>query len=400
MPRLAKVKVLQVIRPAAGGMKEHVKSLLRNLDSESYELAVAGPVEKDLAELADKHGITVFLLNIRGELAPFADLVAAVKLAMIISKLQPAIVHAHGSKAGLLARLACLLAHPKKLLFPISVQPAVLITLHNLVYTGSVVGFKQRLLKGVERLLDPVAGQFIAVSESLRLEVLEYQRMRADKVVTIYNGLDIEAFTNPEPKVRQKLGVGESTLLIGTVARLAPQKGVEYFIRMAEILALRHPDIAFVIVGDGPLRKQLEELKCGLPGKPRILFTGFVAPVKDYLAAMDIFVLPSLSEGLGISVLEALACKKPVVATQVGGIPEIIQSQVNGLLVPPKDEQALADGVDWLLEHREQAQQMAKTGYVSVETKFALKNMIRVTERVYQQILQVEPGGEFIWQPK
>lgn len=401
MPRPAKLKVLQVIRPAAGGMKEHVKSLLLNLDRESYEVAVVGPVEQDIVKLAATSEIAVFPLNIRGEVAPCSDLAAVVKLARIILRVQPAIVHAHGSKAGLLARLACLLAYPHKLLFPNRIQPAVLITLHNLVYTGSVTGFKQRLLKGAERLLAPLARKFIAVSESLRLEALEYQGLDADRIVTIYNGLDIQTFRKPERKVqRQKLGLEENSLLIGTVARLAPQKGLEYFVRMAAILCQVHKDITFIVVGDGPLRRQLEELTTRLPGNPKIHFIGFVPQVKDYLAAMDIFVLPSLSEGLGISVLEALACGKPVVATQVGGIPEIIQSQVNGLLVPPKDEQALADGVEWMLKHWERAQLMAQAGYTSVKTKFALEPMIKATEKVYQEALQVEPGGEFIWQPK
>lgn len=403
MSRSAKIKVLQVIRPAAGGMREHLKSLLLNLDRERYELSLAGPVDELIESLAHKFGITVFRLNLRGELAPLDDLKAALKLGSILRQIRPDIVHAHGSKAGLLVRLACLLFQPHRILFPRLPKPEIVITLHNLVYTGSVTGPKMQILQAAERLMSPLVRQFIAVSRTLREEILAYQGVNPEGVVTIYNGLDLHNFCGTDqqsPDLRSQLGLGRNSVLIGTVARLAPQKGVEYFVRMASLLASKGRDLAFLVVGDGPLRMELQELAETLPGEPRIHFVGSVSQIQPYLAAMDIFVLASISEGLGISVLEAMAMQKPVVATRVGGIPEIVESHVNGLLVPPCDAESLAAGVDWLLDHRDQAAELAKAGYHTVKTKFTLETMIKDTEKIYEQILQDAPGGELDWQPR
>ncbi|HEX3031747.1 MAG TPA: glycosyltransferase family 4 protein, partial [Bacillota bacterium] len=281
--------------------------------------------------------------------------------------------------------------------------PHVLITLHNMVYTGSLSGNKLRFMRFLEVLTAPFVQQFIAVSRSLQDEILQYQSVEPERVITIYNGLDLQKFCNSCHRgvdLRDQLGLTGNSLLIGTVARLATQKGVEYFVRMASILAVKNPELTFAVVGDGPLRGELEELAASLPGKPRVHFIGAVSQVQSYLKAMDIFVLPSVSEGFGISVLEAMAMRRPVVATEAGGIPEIIRHEGNGLLVPPGDAMALARGVTWLMEHRSGAAELAEAGYHTVESRFTLEAMIKEIELVYEQSLQTAVGGEFHWQPR
>ncbi|HEX3030628.1 MAG TPA: glycosyltransferase, partial [Bacillota bacterium] len=164
MSRSAKVRVLQVIRPAAGGMKQHLKDLLLNLNRDRYELSLTGPIDNELQSLATELGIGVFPLDIHAELTPFNDLKTVFKLQSILRHIRPELVHAHGSKAGLLVRLAILLSQPYRLVLPPRSGPHVLITLHNMVYTGSLSGNKLRFMRFLEVLTAPFVQQFIAVS--------------------------------------------------------------------------------------------------------------------------------------------------------------------------------------------------------------------------------------------
>ncbi len=376
---LSKIKVLQVVRPATGGMKEHVLALLKNLNRKDFELGLACPGDSQVGAVARELGIRVFPVDISGEITPWHDGQGTVRLAGIIRRWGVQVVHAHGAKAGLLARLSCLLVRKR---------PATVVTAHNFVYTGSVRGWKQKLLLGAEKRLLPLTDQFIAVSQGLRQEILNSQGIAPEKVMTIYNGLDLELFSEASDReqVRARLGLEPHRPVVGTVARFAPQKGLQYFIDMVACLEKQLPGIQYLVVGDGPLREKIESLAKSRGVREKITFTGFIADIPPILKAMDVFVLPSLSEGLGISVLEALACRRPIVATAVGGIPEIIANGENGLLVPPGSGSYLADGVAGLLNNPQLAQTLASRGFQQLEEKFSLQKMLKATEAIYHKV--------------
>lgn len=376
---MAKLKVLQVVRPASGGMKEHVIALLKNLNREEFDLALACPGNSQLGAAARDLGFPVFPVEISGEITPWFDGVETVKLAAIIRRWGTQVVHAHGAKAGLLARLSCLMLRKR---------PATVVTAHNFVYSGSVKGWKQKLFLGAEKCLVPLTDGFIAVSRGLRQEILDSQGIAPEKVRTIYNGLDQELYS-PEQcqeEAKTRLGMDPCRPVVGTVVRFAPQKGLSYFIEMVSCLEKQQLGIQYLIVGDGPLRGKIESQAKSLGVWEKITFTGFLTDIPMVLRAMDIFVLPSLSEGLGISVLEALASKRPVVATAVGGIPEIIAHGENGLLVMPGSGSLLAEKVISLLNNPQLAQALANRGFQQISEKFSLLGMIKATEAVYRDV--------------
>ncbi|HAU32610.1 MAG: Glycosyl transferase group 1 [Desulfotomaculum sp. 46_296] len=369
-------RILHLIRPAAGGMKNHLLSLLRHCDREMFDpiLACPGYMARDLAS----SDFRVIELPIRGELSPLSDLRVVRQLISILKDERITILHAHSSKAGLVGRVAAKLAG----------TPLVLLTAHNSIFYEEWPFWKKSLFAFAERLLNGYTDRLITVSEALRNELIKRERLDQDKVVTIQNGIETEVF---ETQVRRcftlrNLDLPLSEQVVGMVARLASQKGVTYFLKAAAMLAMDYK-VNFVIIGDGPLHRQLEEEALSLGIKDRVVFAGERHDIPYLLPAFDVFVLSSLTEGLPLTILEALAAGCPVVATRVGGIPEIIRDNVNGLLVEPADPAGLAIAVASLLSDPKKAADMGQAGKALVKEKFTAVVMVRKVEDEYRNLL-------------
>lgn len=383
---LAKIKVLLVVRPAVGGMKEHVLALINNLDREKFCIAIACSHNSALEQAALAWGLEVFPVEVSAAVSPYKDGQAVYQLAKVLKGWSPDIVHPHGSKAALVARLACSM---------FSKPFAVVVTAHNFVYSGSVRGWKQKALLCIEKYLDKKTNLYITVSQRLREDLIHRLNLEPTKVVTIYNGLDLDKF-NPtlareksrveKGQVRAQFGLSSEKPVVGTIARFAPQKGIAYFIEMVAKLNQTLPHVQYLIIGDGPLRPDLERQAIKLGVREKIIFAGYREDIPSLLRAMDVFVLPTLSEGLGISVLEAQACLVPVVATMVGGIPEIITHGVTGILVPPRDGRSLALGVQQLLNDSQFSKDLANNGAKQIIEKFSLQQMLEDTATNYDRV--------------
>ncbi|AVX20450.1 Glycosyltransferase involved in cell wall bisynthesis [Carboxydocella sporoproducens DSM 16521] len=366
-------RILYVVRPVAGGMAEHIRSLIQGLDTK-WEIVLAGPPQLKI----EGKTITYLPLKISASLNPWADWPAVYQLRRYLQEKKFDLIHAHGAKAGLISRLAAM-----------GSKTPVLITAHNLILAGSVKGWKGMVYKVLERVLAGRTTAYIAVSRAIARE-LEQLGARREQIHIIYNGIDTSFFSRfpfTPSQARAALGISQEAKIIGSVARFAPQKGLNYFVEMAELMAREREDLLFLLVGDGPLKPQLEE-QVKISGlSKRFVFTGHVEDIRPYLRAIDVFVLPSLSEGMGISLLEAAAAGLPMVATNAGGIPEVITDGREGWLVPVADSRALAAKVGWVLDNLNLAQQIALAAKQKIETQFSLAGMIKATESVYQKII-------------
>lgn len=365
--------VLHVIRPAAGGMKRHLIDLLRYTDRSRFRLMVAGP-GGDLAAQVAAAGGEFFPVPFKGELDPLHDCCAVVRLSLLLRRWRVAILHAHGSKAGLVGRLAGVLAG----------TPVRILTVHNSIFYAEWPGYKKRFFALAENLLARSTNRIITVSEALRREYIAQERLQPERVVTIYNGINPEEFRVGESRavLRSRLGLPVDAQVVGTVARLAPQKGVRYLIEAAGLLPPgRQP--FFVIVGDGPLRAELERLAAAFAGG-KFFFTGRREDLPALLNAFDLFVLPSLTEGFGLAALEAMAASLPVVATAVGGVPEVVVDGETGLLVPPRDAAALAAAIERLLGDPELAAKMGRAGRERVTKLFTIERMTSAVMALYE----------------
>ncbi len=240
----------------------------------------------------------------------------------------------------------------------------------------------------VDRLLYRLSDRILVPSEASKRIVMEMERIPAHRLSVLYNGVDISHF-NPGSasgcEVRRELGIRCEELVIGTVGRLSPEKGgVDVLIRAVERLHRDHPRARLVVVGDGPLKPDLEKVGDDLGSN--VIFTGTRTDVSRLLSAMDIFVLPSLKEAMPIALLEAMAMRLPVVATRVGGVPEIVEDGENGLLVPPGDEPALHAALQHLADDPALMSTVAHAGQAHVQANFTLDSMVARVEQLYDTL--------------
>ncbi|MGI6630093.1 MAG: glycosyltransferase family 4 protein [Bacillota bacterium] len=378
------MNVLHVVRPADGGMKNHILTLLRNLNKTKYRIFLACPHKNEWISYLKDSDIEVVEIPLKGELSPSSDLKSVLQLMDLIRKWDIDLVHTHGMKAGLVGRIAGSFV-------PGRAVPYLIATVHNSVYHYQMPRYQRHLLAKVQKYLAMKTDQFITVSKALKKEIMLWEGVPENKIQVIYNGIKVENFdkkVTPYGKIR--LGLNPVFPVVGTVARLAPQKGLEYFIKAASLVSQVVDKVQFLIVGDGPLRKELEFITAKKRLQDKILFTGYFPNISEIYPVIDVFVMPSLSEGLSISIIEAMAAKRPIAATAVGGIPELIRHRESGLLVPPGNEQALAQAILELLKRPKWSEKLGEKAGKKARNEYTVEKMVQQTENIYRQFNQEE----------
>lgn len=388
--------ICYLVRPCAGGIEAHIKGLINYFGSR-YRILLVVPKGSGLLE--DKDCLNAveqaLVVPMSGSIDPGKDLLCFRELVKILQKYRPSLLHMHGYKAALCGCLAGRIAR----------VPA-LITAHNFPSFRMEGLILSSYLRAMDKWGKCCPVRFITVSQALAVFLKQKMGIPESRISVVHNGIDPAPFETPgqgktrselketllealdPPLSRKRPGAASSNnkIIVGTVGRLAPQKGLEHFIRASAILAARHPSVQFVITGEGPLFPFLQGMvrKFGL--SDRVCFTGYRSSIPEVLSALDVFVLPSISEGLSITLLEALAAAKPVVATSTGGIPEILV-EGTGILVSPGDNRAMAAAVSELLQNPGKARQMAEAGQRRVKTLFSRESMLSKTETVYGEVL-------------
>ncbi|MHB1420032.1 MAG: glycosyltransferase family 4 protein [Bacillota bacterium] len=376
---MGKINVMHVLRPAEGGMKDHVLALVRRHDSEKFNIIVGCPPSSGMQEPFRDLGVQTYPLDLPGEISPQRDFRLVQVLTAAFLELGIQIVHTHGMKAGFVGRLAAAKAR----------VPVVVATVHNFLYGEKLPAWRKAVYTAAQRWLARGTDHFITVSQALAGDITRREGVPAGRVTTIYNGIDLSRFQMiiDYAKKKQELGLHVNAPVIGTVSRLIPEKGVACFLRAALIVKYFMPEVQFLIVGDGPQRHQLEEEARQLNLGHSVVFTGFRSDVPQILPLINVFVTPSLSEGLSIATLEAMAARRPVVASQVGGLPEIVIPGRTGLLVKPNDPEALADAVLCLMKSPRKALAYGTNAREMVEQDFRVETMVERTEGIYERLI-------------
>lgn len=367
-------KLLMVVRPVAGGMWRHVLTLIDGLAGE-YEIVVGCPNDLELRRDLDERGITHRVVGIPARISPASDARAVGALRRLFAHERPALVHAHGFHAGLLVSAA----HRRRR------GTARVCTLHTMAVPPGA-RWVRRLSYGIlQGWLVRSTPHVIAVSAAVK-NALPGGR-DASNVSVIANGLAKGAVepTMDLGAARSELGINGGAKVVGCVARLAPEKGVDDFLRMARIVADEEPSTVFAVVGDGPERPGLDVLVDELGLRERVRFVGRHFPAADFMQTFAVTVVPSRSEGQSLAAIESLFAGKPIVAAAVGGLTEVVTPDV-GRLVPPGDPTALARAVAELLDSGE-AQRMGERGRLRAGTRYTSENMVDRTKRVYEAAL-------------
>ena len=321
-----------------------------------------------LYERARSRGISVRMLRCEGR----ADLRAIREIREYIRTDQVDLIHTHGYKADLYGYLAARR----------EAKPIVA-TCHNWVGGTAALGIYNRLDRMALRKFNGVAAVSNAVAGQLR-----DARIADNKIHTIANGIDIDKYCGAEPAWFGSSPVAKQKT-IGIVARLDLQKGFEYLLQAIAGLTNSHPDLRLVIVGEGPDQGAIQSMADRLNLTPRIVFAGQRGDMANVYASFDIFVLPSLNEGLPMTVLEAMAASRPVIASKVGAIPTVVRDGETGLLADPKDVAGLRAALDRLLSDPALSSRLAIQGNAWVRRHFTSDAMAENYLRMYESVLSI-----------
>lgn len=381
---MRRYRVLQIVtRLNIGGPALQI-GLLASIDPSQFEtLVVSGREESYEGSMATlgRLGADVSPLvipSLARNIAPVRDVDAFAKLTAVARWFRPDLVNTHLSKAGSLGRLAALAGGTR----------VVVHTYHGSVWQGYFGRRETRFYLGVERALAHLTTRLVAITETQRDELIRLRVAPATKISVVPLGLALEEFEQPaDPfQARRKLGLDPAAKCVALVARLVPIKDIPTFLRSVAELGERFPNLQALVVGDGPERPALEQLAGELGISSRCRFTGWIGDVRTVYAAADVVALSSINEGASASLVEAMAAGRPVVATAVGGVPEVVTER-GGLLVPPRNPHALATAIGVLLSDEGRRRQLGATA-----REFAIRNhsgqrLIRDYERMYLEML-------------
>jgi glycosyltransferase involved in cell wall biosynthesis len=364
-----RIRVVEVLATGTnGGAQEHVVGLVNRLDRSRFDVSVVALSPGSTVRKLTRSGFDVLVLDEPD------DAIAVGALAAHLVDVRPDILHNHMYRAELVGTRAAIglaeVGHRR---------PYVVSTVHS----SRVRSEEDREML---RVLTPHMDQLIAVSAMIEAK-LEQEGRTGAPVRRIYNGVDLSRYDHTEPccTLAEEYGMEPGSQIVGVVARLEPEKGHPTLLEAWPAVLRSVPDAYLLIVGEGSRREALEALARELRIAHRVVFTGRRDDVPSVTAALDVAVLPSYREAQGLSILEALALSRPVVASNVGGIPEMITDGVNGLLVPPHDPDALAAAIVRLLRDHPLADTLGRAGHDMVHDRFAIELMVDLVQSIYEE---------------
>jgi glycosyltransferase involved in cell wall biosynthesis len=347
------------------GGQNQVLTTVMGLRALGHRTMLVAHSEGELKRRAEE-GLDLLSLSPKTEM----DLTAAWRLSRALKQLKPDVVHAHDphgvAMAGLALSMSTQLAKP-----PLVAARRVDFHLKG----NSLSRWKYRQVDC-----------FICASEAIR-QMLIGDGVPAARAVTVHEGIDIERVDSAAPaKLHEELWLPHHAPIVGNVAALVPHKGQRHLIEAAHLVLPQVPDARFIIAGEGELRPALERQIKDHHLEKHVLLAGFRPDVLSLHKAFDLFVMSSVTEGLGTSLLDAMAAGKPVVATRTGGIPEVVADGETGLLVPPRDHAAMAEAIVTLLKDESLRRRMGQAGRARACTLFSAERMVQETLRVYQRV--------------
>jgi glycosyltransferase involved in cell wall biosynthesis len=385
------MRILQLISSAGFFGAENVMLELAAGLRERHLECVVGVIKNlynphvEIADEAERKGLRVIVFPCRRKL----DLRAVRSLRRFLREEAIGVIHGHGYKSNVYAHLAAA-----------GEDIGRITTCHNWLGDDAKMKLYAWLDGRMLRRFDRVIG----VSESVVEEILR-QGVEPGKVLRIDNGIDVERYRDGGGKggegLRRALGIDPNWKVIGTVGRLSEEKGHRCFLEAAERVLESHGRLVFLIVGDGPLRRSLEERASRMgregsgkegSGDARFIFTGIRSDMPAVYSVMDMFVLPSLTEGLPMALLEAIASGRPAVATRVGAVPTLIQDGYSGLLVEAGEAGELAEAMMKLLRNPEKAREFAEHAQRGIEERFSSQTMVDRYIGVYESVLMRRRG--------
>ena len=373
-----RIKVLHLIDSSGMyGAERVVLTLLENINCSDYH-CILGCIREsenedvELGSHAERLGLHVVYFTMKRGLSPNGIL----KIFLFIKRNKIQLIHSHGFKPNIYLGLI-----PKKIL-----KINVISTIH-----GWAKKYADRKLAVYEMLNCFFIKRFskcIAVSEGVRQDMLK-KGIPSNKIIIIYNGINLNTASKllKQKEIKKELNIPNDDFVVGTAGRLVKEKGMEIFIKGAAKFLWYNPDAVFLIAGDGPLYSNLKNEAKGLNIDSKLLFVGFVDKIYEYLLILDVFVLSSLTEGLPMILLEAMNAGCPVICSRVGGIPEVINNNINGFLIDSNNPDALSEKLILLYNNPSLKNNIAIKGQEYIKKMFSANKMADEYVKLYDKLI-------------
>ena len=381
--RRRRIRVVEVLATGTnGGAQEHLFSLVTRLDPARYDVSVVALSAGSAVRKVQRAGVAVLVIEDPD------DSIAVGALAAHLAEVRAEVVHAHMYRAETVAARAVIALGEAG-----QRRPYLVATAHSSRVRSAAD--RQTLLE-----LTPVFDQLIAVSKSSEAKLIAEGRSTVP-ISLIYNGVDLQRYDHQEPccTLPEEYGMEPGSKIVGVVARLEPEKGHPTLLEAWPGVLRAVPEAYLLLVGEGSRWDALEAQARELRIAHRVVFTGRRDDVPAVTAALDVAVLPSYREAQGLTILEAMALSRPVVASNVGGIPEMVEDGVTGILVPPHDAEALTDAIVRLLTDHPYADTLGRAGHDLVHDRFCIELMVRAVEDIYDagarggRVIEVAAAG-------
>lgn len=381
-----RIRVMRIIsRMNIGGPAVHVVLLNDRLDCDRYDSLLVtgteGASEGSLRDLAVARRLRLAVLPELGrEIALGSDLRTLYQLYRLMRRERPQIVHTHLAKAGFVGRIAARLAG----------VPIVLHTFHGHTFRGYFSPAKTRVFLLLERFCARLSSRIITISARLRDEIAGFGVASPERIAIIPLGFELEPFASQRRgggDFRRSLGLGSDAKLVAAVGRLVKIKNIPLFLDAAALVGRRLPEARFVLVGDGELRRELEERVEAMGLAEAVIFAGWRRDLPAVYADLDAVVISSDNEGTPASLIEAMAAGCPVVATRVGGVPDLVADGETGRVVPPGDAAALAGAILDLFGEPERTARMARLAQGRALERHHAGRLVADVDRLYRELL-------------
>lgn len=382
-----KIRILNIItRLELGGPPILLLDIIQRLNKDRFESSIATGItadsKYDMTEFIREKHIEVFTFrSLVRNVHPLKDIVALISLFLFITKGKYDIIHCHTSKGGFIGRFAARLAGSKIIVY----SP------HGDVFKGYFNNLVTNIFVMLERFAAPFTDNIITLSKKGAERFLEHGIGTRQQLKHIYNGIDIISYKRTKTTRAEKrieLGLGKDDFVCATVGRLVPVKGHQYLIEAIKKVVNKIPSAKFLFIGDGELMPDLLAQTKSLGLCKNIFFLGARSDIAEILNCIDIFLLPSLNEGFGIVLVEAMAMKKPVIATNVGGVPEIVVNETTGILLSPKDPEAFSSAIIRLYDTPEISMKMGLAGYNRARRLFDITTTVTEFESLYCDLIK------------
>jgi len=374
-----KKKIVHIAQ-SPGGVAEYLYMFLKNFDNENYEnYMIVSEDYKEIIDKFDKYAKKIFFVPMQRDINLKSDATAVIQIHKILKVLKPDIVYLHSSKAGAIGRIALLFNFKTKIIY----------NAHGWYFNAQIGAKKKKIFTIIEKILALKVDQIINISKSEYETAIENKIANSKKMCIIENGIDFSKFEGCEQyreETRTKYNIKKEDIVIGVVGRLTEQKDPLTSIKAFNELYKKNKNVKLMFVGSGELEENVKEYSKQNGLDENIIITGWVENVEKYIPAFDIAILPSKWEGFGLAIIEYMACNKPIVASNIGGISNIITNEENGYLISCGDYKQLYNYIRNLIKDSN-IQNKFITANNELKDKYDIKNVIKKHEEIFKKLI-------------